>query len=449
VENAGKKWFSDSSIQDQVRLKSGDAIDSKKLLQDANWLNRNPFRQVDVYLKQGEQVGETDVSLHVEDRFPVRFYAGYEDSGTQLTGKDRLLTGFNWGNVFGVGHQFNYQYTTDTSLSYLKAHSAAYVIPLPWRHTFSLYGSYVTGKANFPSSMAGFNQDIESWQGSGRYEIPLLPIDVPWLSNGQFTHQLSVGFDFKRSNNGLEFGQTSLSTSTTDIGQFEVGYSFSVPDPIGQTKLGLELFYSPGNLFDRNTDTDFSLLRTGARSEYMYYRATLERLTKLPCNFSWLLNMSAQGANERLLPSEELGLGGWQTVRGYDERVINGDQGVFASTELRTPPINLISPMVDWVSEGDDKPKSSDKKPFWRNDQFQFLVFFDAGATRLKKTQPGELDHQWLASYGAGFRYNINPYLAVRFDYGFQLHDSRASTVSPGLDFTKHSRGHLGVLVSF
>src|SRR5438876_2769650 len=185
VENEGKVWFKDELIRSQVRLKPGDQVDSKKLLADLDWLNRNPFRQVDVRFEQGKQLGQSDVILRVEDRVPFRVYGGYEDSGTRFTGSERLLAGFNWGNAFGVDNQLNYQYTTDTEFRFVKAHSFSYLAPLPWRHTLTLLGSYVDGKAQFfkgsPTTATG-----RSYQGSLRYSVPLPPIQ-------KYQHYVSAG----------------------------------------------------------------------------------------------------------------------------------------------------------------------------------------------------------------------------------------------------------------
>src|SRR5712671_3766807 len=163
VQNPGKKWFSDRFILRQVRLKESESLDANRFNQDLNWLNNNPFRQVDVAFRQGEKLGLTDMELHVEDRFPVRPYIGYEDSGTRYTGPDRILGGFNWGNAFGLDHQLNYQYSTDINLDLVKAHSASYIVPLPWRHTLMVYGSYVDAKADFPG---GTTAEGHSWQAS-------------------------------------------------------------------------------------------------------------------------------------------------------------------------------------------------------------------------------------------------------------------------------------------
>ncbi len=102
MKNEGKKWFKDRFIMGQVHLRPGQPLDSGQFNQDLNWLNNNPFRQVSASFKPGPKLGLTDVELQVDDRFPVRPYVGYENTGTRFTGPDRLLGGFNWGNAFAV-----------------------------------------------------------------------------------------------------------------------------------------------------------------------------------------------------------------------------------------------------------------------------------------------------------------------------------------------------------
>jgi len=44
------------------------------------------------------------------------------------------------------------------------------------------------------------------------------------------------------------------------------------------------------------------------------------RITRLPCNFSWLLSAAGRYSTRNgLFPSEELSLGGYNTIRGYDD----------------------------------------------------------------------------------------------------------------------------------
>jgi len=76
-----------------------------------------------------------------QESFPARFYMGYEDSGTKLTGEDRLLAGCNWGTPSGWDRQLNYQYMTDIGFAFVKAHSGSYATPLRWRHSLMFFGS--------------------------------------------------------------------------------------------------------------------------------------------------------------------------------------------------------------------------------------------------------------------------------------------------------------------
>lgn len=49
-----------------------------------------------------------------------------------------------------------------------------------------------------------------------------------------------------------------------------------------------------------------------------------------------------QIASRNLLSSEQLGLGGLYTVRGYDERILNTDNGLFLSGELALSSIQVL-----------------------------------------------------------------------------------------------------------
>src|SRR5262249_37537230 len=42
IENEGEKWFSGRYIRRQIRLSRDQPVDTQKLLEDLDWLNRNP-----------------------------------------------------------------------------------------------------------------------------------------------------------------------------------------------------------------------------------------------------------------------------------------------------------------------------------------------------------------------------------------------------------------------
>jgi len=422
VRAEGARFFKAERLAGQVRLKPEGPIDSTLLLADLAWLNRNPFRSVDLVYTPGEGEGETDVLLKIDDRFPMRLYVGYEDSGNALTGDNRWLAGVNYGNLWGIDHQINYQWTLNNQIDLLSAHSLSYLAPLPWRHTATFFGAYVESSANLP---APFNLDGETSQLSGRYTIPL---PAPsGFRRGTFDHEIEAGYDFKNSTSNLVFGVVQLQPVDTDVQQFVFSYRASLSDSHGATSFAANAYFSPGDLGSRNTDAAFQAARFGSDSTYTYGNLDLERLTRLPSGFTSVIKTTTQFASENLLPSEQLGYGGYSSVRGYEEREANVDEGILLTLELRAPSVGLLSLL-----------KVPDAK-----DEFQALVFWDYASGGNAKLLPGEPSSVSLSSVGPGFRWAIGKRFSMRFDYGFQLRDSGQGY---GLG---DSRMHLGGAISY
>ncbi|MBV9463331.1 MAG: ShlB/FhaC/HecB family hemolysin secretion/activation protein, partial [Verrucomicrobiae bacterium] len=319
VKVEGNKHFTTEFLRDQVRMEKGDPFRESILRADLDWVNNNPFRLADFIYTPGTEVGTADLLMRVQDRRTWRVYGGYENSGNRLTGEDRVFAGFNWGNAFGLDHQLNYQFTTDPTFEHLRAHSASYVIPLPWRHILTFYGSYADLEADLPPPL---NLTGTSWQGSVRYTMPLRPI---W----SYRHQVITGFDVKRTDNNLEFGGTPVLNATADIAQWMIGYGGTLKDLYGATSWGASGYYSPGDWMPHQHTSDYQMLRAFAEDEYKYARFNLERLSFLPADFTLFSRFEYQISDGNLLPSEQLGLGGYRTVRGYDELEALGDEGLF------------------------------------------------------------------------------------------------------------------------
>jgi hemolysin activation/secretion protein len=421
VTVTGNRWFSSSEIADGVAIKPGASISQRQLQGDLDWLNQNPFRTTDLVYNPGEKLGQTDLVLQTQDRFPVRVYAGYEDSGNAPTGFDRYLAGFNYGDLFGIGQQMNYQYTISGDGESLRAHAGSYIIPLPWHNTLTFFGNYVDTKGQVPPLIGLIGR---SYQISGRYTVPLPTLTFGSVVN--YKHDFSAGFDYKYNNNSLEFGGLTAGDTLYDIDQFVMGYTGAETDPYGQTTINDQLYVSPGNWGGNNNDAAFNATHEFATSDYVYNTLILQRLTKLPEDWTLVLRGTIQTSNANLMPSEQLGFGGYDTVRGYDEREVNADDGYIFTTELRTPTISFGELFRSQVVK----------------DQLQFLAFWDYGAAHDHILLAGEPSETPLSSLGFGVRYSINTYLTLRYDYGFQL-------LSTGLDDDHGSRSDLGIVVSY
>ncbi len=405
----GNRWFSSAQILSGLRVKPGDTVDSGKLQEDLAWINQNPFRSVDTIFEKGGQSGTTNLDLKTQDQLPVRVYAGYDNTGTPIVGRDRWNLGANWGNAFWDNQLLSYQFTTSNDFwvshgSFLNdphdasfiAHSIDDVIPLASHDKIDIFGTYSSER---PQLVSDFNQIGHSGQASLRY-IHTLPT-LSWL--GQ---EMQLGYDYKTTNNNLEFGGAQIYASSTDVNQLLLIYKGNEHDPYGQTTFGNSFVYSPGGLTPDNNTAAFQQSGTSfARADYLYDNIEMTRATPLFWSMSAVTRLMAQVSSGNLLPSEELGAGGETSVRGYDERAANGSQGVLVSQELRSPSFDMSKSLFD-----EDV-----------GDQTQFLTFWDFGSVGDNMTQPNEPSSTQLSSVGLGMRYALGNHLSLQADYGWQL----------------------------
>lgn len=427
IRTEGNSWFSDGLLLSQVRTNPGDRVVSSQLLEDINWLNLNPFRRIDLVYERSERPGESNIALRTVDRFPLRVFGGYENTGTATTERGRTFLGANWGNAFWLDHQASYQFTASPDFwrnreegsggkAHSTSHSGSYFVPLPWRHKLTLFGSY---SESLPKMPASFRQLGRTSQASVRYGVPVRKL---WGVD----QEIQAGFDWKRSNNDLEFGGASVSASSSDVAQWMVGYSATRPDGWGGTSVSLSLFSSPGGFDDKNRTAAFQAQRSGTDARYTYAKLGIDRLTQLTDSLSWLLRVQGQLANRALLSSEQLGFGGSTSLRGYEERAVNGDQGLIVSNELRSPEFSILSDLAE--REMDDK--------------LQFVAFWDYGIANNRSPGTGEPKAAYLSAVGAGLRYSLAPYLSLRLDYGYRLIEA------PGTN-GRGGRLHLGLTAAY
>lgn len=410
-------WTTPAYLEKNLRLRPNDIIDESQLQHDLEALDRNPLRELHPFFAPGAQFGTSDLVLRVHEQRPFQVSVGYDDTGTRLTDLNRINAGVLWGKAFGVTDSLmTYQFVGDPALAHLRAHIGDYVLPLPWGHRLHLFGYYLDAKADLGNgvTLAG-----PSYQTSFRYEITL-------PSLGKYRHQIAAGLDFKSAENTLALNAVTAANTPTEIFQTALGYTGALSDPWGATTLAAQFYYSPGGVTAKNTDVFFDQSRFDAKASYLYGRAELQRQTRLPGGLAWVVRGTGQFADGNLLPTEQLGLGGYNTVRGYDDRQVNSDQGWIVSNEIWSP---AMHPLSEWAKWG------------WGHDSMSLLAFFDYGEGSNVNLLPGEQKTQSLYSVGGGLRYQLRKNLELRFDYGWQLHHLSTSPV--------RSRGHVAVTMRF
>ena len=404
-------------IRSQMRVKKGEVIRASEVLRDLSWVNRSPYRKIDMVYAPGYEFGTTDVILKSYQTRANWFYTGYEDSGTDFLGKDRFIVGFNFGDLFGPNRTLSYQYTSDFDQEHVRANSLVYTHALPWRHWMTVLASYVDVESD-PFNGANFSGD--NIQLSGRYSIPL---------DGTTSRQreMDFGFDWKSNGNNLEFGGGLQpgGAPRVEIFQFSVGYQETIQHSRGVSQFEIRGVFSPGGFNNHNSDAVFASSGSGS-SDYFYAIAGFEHQQRLHKDWSMRFKVEAQDANGKLEPSEQIGAGGYDTVRGFDQRVARGDHGAWGTFELYTPELS-IGRIQDWENE---------------TDSLRFLGFFDAAVLGNEDLGPGDSSSFQMGSVGVGLRWSYSDWFKFRLDYGYPVFTENVIADESG-------RFHIGATATF
>lgn len=413
VKIVGNDWSSAKFTRKIIGLKQGERINTNDLLVDLSFLNKNPFKRTDILFSAGEEKGTTDIEVITNEKRPYRVYAGVDNRGNEAIGNYRQYEGFNCGRFLGMDHIFSYQLTTSIPFGRMYAHAAYYEIPLPMRMSLSFYGGYSHIRTKMFNHY--FRNSGENVQFSTRYHLPL-------FAALQGSNDFSLGFDYKRSNNNVLFSEAPIFAKMATLSQLVMAYEYKDLFDRGWGAFDVQFYLSPFRMFSNQNKSDYQLLSPKAIPHYFYLTLGWENTWSLPHCMGIHIRIKGQIANQNLLPSEQLGLGGFDTVRGYREREINGEQGILANLELFSPYFSIFK----WRSlcGSSLKRHCGDSA----KDALRFLAFLDYGFVQKRHQIKTEKNAQYIVGIGPGLQYLIDPYLNLTMYWGFRLKTTDVST---------------------
>jgi hemolysin activation/secretion protein len=418
VRFKGNEHFSNGQLQSYIRTKPGHPIDAKEIREDMAFMNQNPFRRTDAVFVPGQSLGLTDLELLTVDQWPYRIYAGADNTGTIATDRNRIFFGFNLGKTNVKDSEVSFQYTQAPDTDRFYSLAGLVRVPIPYfRHTLQAFGGYTAVKPQ--SGLDDLRPEGKAWSVDLRYRIPIFE------TGAKFLQSLVFGYDFKESNTDLIFGGSSDYYGLADINQFMIGYDLGASTKMRKVSLTAELFISPSSITKHNNSHSFKTLRDGANATYAYLKVT-QSLAQQWNGWKLSYDFTGQVASTNLLPSEQLSMTGYHAVRGFEERILDLDDGGILNVTVETPrfsPARLLGA----------------KKTY---DELYLLAFFDMGMGCNHTLTPGEKRLNSLGSIGPGIRYEFGRYCSAHLDYGFQLWHN-------GFDTVTDSRYNFGVALSY
>jgi hemolysin activation/secretion protein len=114
--------------------------------------------------------------------------------------------------------------------------------------------------------------------------------------------------------------------------------------------------------------------------------------------YQWHIQTVVEGqiTTDALVAPVQFGVGGVDSVRGFDERAITDDRGVRGSVQFESPDQGAA-----WLGE---------------NWQLHGVTFYDAASLDRNDPLPGEINHIFISSAGVGLRLARTNQASVRLD---------------------------------
>ncbi len=453
VKFVGNRWFSNTLLQNRLQVSKGEILQISDLDQGLKSTNNSPYRRVQVQVDQIPNTNEANLIFGVEDKLPLRLVLSGDDGGNKVIGYHRVFSSLSYGNIFGKEHEATYTFVTTDKTSIYGAHALNYRIPLENFKSLQFSGAYSIAT---PTILDAFDQKAKSVNADVRFSMPVRTGDNPV--------DIFTSLSFKRSNNDLDYGAFKALSTVTDIFQATIGTSAIWRDKRGAWALSLSATGSPGGINSRNTDKYFGGIyapngdmifegaRQGAEAQYAFATLSAQRYQTLPFGMELSARGTFQVATTNLLPSEQISIGGANSIRGYEESTAGGDKGFVINLELLSPTMRF--PL----------PKKFKKLPFVET---RLLGFFDVGdAGPVFKKNDRRVPP--LASVGFGLRAALPGHMSLVVDYGFQLTQQRNTrqvfdsvTGAPVIDpdtgfrlverytYNDLGRGHVKLVIAF
>lgn len=328
----GNTYFSNENVRAGLaHLREGTTPRVRAIDRDIQLTNNNSAKHVNVSLTAGAGPGDIDAEVGVTDTRPLQVLAGYNNTGTASTGRGRISLGVEHANLFDRDHVGTLQFqTSPQEPGRVRIFSAGYRVPL-YRQAASLdaFAAHSTVRIGTTATTAG------PLSFTGRGTILGLRANRYLDRIGEYDHYLTLGLDRRHYKDDCaigDFGAAACGSAAADVTMAPLSLSYT-----GQ-KGGAALAYGFNAAVAVNVGGSavqaFDAARPGAKRRYRLARASA--FVEKPLTASLTLNarVDLQASADALIPAERFGIGGSNSVRGYEERELSGDHGILLRLEL-------------------------------------------------------------------------------------------------------------------
>ncbi|NJN10560.1 MAG: ShlB/FhaC/HecB family hemolysin secretion/activation protein [Richelia sp. RM2_1_2] len=357
IEIIGTRRLQPNYVRSRIKIATNTPLNINQLLEGLRVLQLDPLiANISADLQAGTSPGKNLLQVSIIEAKTLSITPSIDNERSPSVGSFRRQVGFNQANLLGFGDKLNLGYTNTDGSNEI---NVGYTIPLNPRNGTLRLGY---GKINSNVIEPAFKKlDIEA--NSSYYELsyrqPLLQRSreefAVGLTLSQQQNQTSLGID--------NIGGFPLSPGADDNGRTRISAVRFFQDWVkrderqvfaarSQFSLGVDLF-------------DATINNDAPDSRFFAWRGQAQWTRLLAADTLLLVRGDVQLADSSLVPFEQFGIGGQQTVRGYRQDALLADNGVLFSTEFRIPILKAkgggllqLTPFID-IGTGWNNGKSN------------------------------------------------------------------------------------------
>lgn len=391
----GPKHHSEDNIRRSLpSVTPGQPPNVDAIARNLRSANDNASKTTTLVLRNGAVDGTVDAVAKVADRSPVRFAASLDTTGTPQTGMLRAGVSAVHSNLFDRDHVGSATYITSPEhLNRVSILGLGYRIPIYSRGDsaeFSFVRSDVdSGNVSTAAGLFGISGSGLFYLGRYNYTLP---------KRGDWDTRLVFGADWRIYQNTIQFSNnpTNLGADVT-VRPLSIGYvARHAPAGSHDALFSATLLRNVPGANDGDGDA-IRRARAGATSYYTALRLGASWLQPFAQDWRWRVAANAQMTADALVPGEQFGAGGMDSVRGFIEREIANDRGVRTSAEVYTPELTAAR---------------------YEDSSTRLLAFFDYATLGRNRALPGEVRSETISSVGLGLRTSWRERATLRLDWG-------------------------------
>ena len=437
----GNRFYSAKQIIRALGDQEGARFNYARIHGDLFDLNAKPDLTINTKLKPVMQNGRRVINaeLDVKDNLPLHGAIEVSNTGTDDTNDWRIRTTLQHVDLTKHDDVFTVDWLTSPDISDVNAWSGAYFLPMGDTYSLNLYGGYSD------SDISDIVPSLDV-QGTGYYVGG--QITKTLIETATYRTQLSAGWLFQYWENDESLADTTFDFRSLKLSMpsATLGYASRIFDRLGGRNFASATVL--GNIAGSfgSSDTEDFVAEGGrgtADGDFVIGRFQVARMQRLfrgddaPGKWTLYMQADAQMASDPLPSAVRRNVGGANSVRGYEESEISGDNAVTGTIELRTP---LFENFIPGLKKDDEFLEMNPEA--WQRHRLQFIAFTDFGWLENKEPLAGEMDNETLLSAGVGMRLGLTKYSQMRLDYGYPLEHTTDDTPDNG-------RVHLSLQLQF